>query len=66
MLPAVRLRPSRNAAAHQATQTRSALYRGNRIVRSARAGQRDDAIDRAMTTMATMATVRGGFAHAWR
>ncbi|KVR41536.1 methyltransferase FkbM [Burkholderia multivorans] len=66
MLPAVRLLPSRNADAHQATQTRSAQYRGNRIVRSARAGQRDDAIDRAMTTTTTMAIVHGGFAHAWR
>ncbi|KVZ30432.1 methyltransferase FkbM [Burkholderia multivorans] len=66
MLPAVLRLPSRNADAHQATETRSAQYRGNRIARSARAGQRDDAVDRAMPTMATMAIVRGGFAHAWR
>ncbi|MCO1464724.1 methyltransferase FkbM [Burkholderia multivorans] len=63
MLPAVRLLPSRNADAHQATETHSALYRGKRIARSARAGQPDDAVDRAM---ATMAIVRGGFARAWR
>ncbi|PRG37248.1 methyltransferase FkbM [Burkholderia multivorans] len=66
MLPAVLRLPSWNADAHPATETRSALYRGNRIARSARAGQRDDAVDRAMATMATMAIVHGGFAHAWR
>ncbi|MBJ9938395.1 methyltransferase FkbM [Burkholderia multivorans] len=67
MLPAVLRLPSWNADAHQATEMHSALqYRGNRIARSARAGQRDDAVDRAMATMATMAIVRGGFAHAWR
>jgi hypothetical protein len=66
VLPAVRLLPSRNADAHPATETHAALYRGKRIARSARAGQRDDAVDRAMPTMATMAIVRGGFARAWR